>query len=278
MKRSATGKHPSEDTLRAMGRGESVDTAHENHVAACSRCTDEVNMYRGLAEVLGGRISAGACPDSELLVGMESGQSLPEGVRTWVNRHLNQCVECAAEFEALGRISEGGPELPVAVPVLAAATQSIIEKLKALASWSMPLSLAATTRSVPETTGDEKFHRAMAEYRAERYEVAAAGLEEASREPGGQRSEVSFYLGVSLLKIGQLHQAVAALEDAVRRPPRLGEYHWYLAQAYLESGRGEEALKHLKKAARLPGSYQARAKDLAKEVAEILRDEEPPPD
>ena len=137
MKRKGKLVHMSEETLLAMSRGEQVDRAYEEHVSACAHCKEEVNLYRGLVEVLGTGIPSEACPDSQALVSFEAGMLFSKKIGDSIERHLTRCEDCAVEYEALQRVSVEAAKIPVYVPRKAPSGESLGEKLRALVSWSM---------------------------------------------------------------------------------------------------------------------------------------------
>lgn len=275
MSGGARGAHAGEAALRALARGEGAEGEAAEHVAACERCRRELALLRALARIMAREAPAGACPPAELLVRADAGVRLDPGEQRELRRHLTECLDCAAELEALARMRD--PRAGAAeVPARAGETgipEGLGPRLRELVAYSMPLSLAVTTRSRSQGAGREAFREAMEHYRAERYAEAIEGLRRCLEE-GGARAEVSFYLGVCLLREGRSGDAVEQLEQAVRRPPRLGEYHWFLAQAYLEEGRGEEALRHLEQTTELPGPYRDRAKELSRRVEKLRTEEE----
>jgi len=91
----------------------------------------------------------------------------------------------------------------------------------------------------------------------------------AARDEGDASRELPFYLGVCLLGRERAEEAAVELRRAVKKNARLGEDRWFLAQLAL--GRGDDALKQLKKAATLPGPFRARARELAATVEATLQ-------
>ncbi len=81
-----------------------------------------------------------------------------------------------------------------------------------------------------------------------RMDEAVAPLEEVlKRFPAS--AEAHTYLGRALLESGKLAEAVPHLERAAELAPKSAQAHLLLAKAYMRSGRAEEARKHFELAA-----------------------------
>jgi hypothetical protein len=116
------------------------------------------------------------------------------------------------------------------------------------------------------------FHRAMAAYEAGDFSDAAEQLEALSELEPTTSSEVSFYLGVSLLKAGQSHNAILPLKRAVElsNGARQEAGHYYLACAYLKRNQPQQAIAELDSVIGTNGAYGPEAKRLRQQIIESL--------
>jgi tetratricopeptide (TPR) repeat protein len=257
-------QHADDASLRRVARGRG-DAEERAHVEQCRACAKELELLRALGAAVAGLRPPGPCPDALDLVRFHDGHLAPDAAQR-IDAHLTACRTCAGEDEALARAEAGEFRLPIAASAFAGRAQALAEALRGLFTFEMPPSLALTMRGAAAT--DPAYDDAMRQYREGAYDEARRGLEQVlSRE---DRPEAAFYLGACHLKASRWEDAARALELAVQRTPRVGEYHWFLAQALLQLGEGERAAAELEKAAKVPGSRKAQAKDLARKVRATL--------
>ena len=184
-----------------------------------------------------------------------------------VQRHVDGCVECAAELERLARLDALTTKLPVATAP--ARESSLADRLRALVCFEMPQNIVLATRSTAPATASTAFEGAMQEYRERRYGAALDALARA-RDDGDRTSGLNFYLGACLLDARRTAAAVDAFEQAARERPRLAEYRWYLAQALLLDGRAPDALRELEKASSREGPYRDDARELRERLSALI--------
>ena len=262
------GRHLSDRTLADLaGEARSAGSWIMRHLGGCTTCRSELALRRALHQVHDSTPTS--CPEPERLLLLSEGVLDASPEREQLESHILGCSMCAITAEDLWQL---GPRFRGAKRRTATATAvagKLGRQLRQLVSFEMPAPLALTPRGGGRKAGAKIFGSAMAAYRAERYgdarELLAQALEAGESAPG-----LAFYLGVCALHQGDVDAAVAGLERAVRIEPGLGEYNWYLAQALLQSGRGDEALVQLRRAARKPGRYRADARRKAAELAQYL--------
>jgi hypothetical protein len=117
--------------------------------------------------------------------------------------------------------------------------------------------------STPSDTGRQLFQNAMAGYVEGRYGEAVSFLESAvQKEP--KAADVNFYLGVCKLLLGHPQESIAPLKQAVAagNSPYLQSSHYYLAKAYLQQEKFEEAEGEFHDAATISGRLTSEAKSL----------------
>jgi TolA-binding protein len=115
----------------------------------------------------------------------------------------------------------------------------------------------------PSDTGRQLFQNAMAGYVEGRYGEAVSFLESAvQKEP--KAADVNFYLGVCKLLLGHPQESIAPLKQAVAagNSPYLQASHYYLAKAYLQQEKFEEAEGEFHDAAAISGGLTSDAKSL----------------
>jgi hypothetical protein len=107
--------------------------------------------------------------------------------------------------------------------------------------------------STPSDTGRQLFQNAMAGYVQGRY---------VQNEP--KAADVNFYLGVCKLLLGHPQESIAPLKQAVAAgtSPYLQSSHYYLAKAYLQQEKFEEAESELHDAAAISGRLTSDTKSL----------------
>ena len=264
---SAT-RHPSADRLRHFARGEQpADDEVDRHLLMCADCRTEISLVDAVEDAMTGSAS-GRCPPPDLLVRRSVGEELAASQAAELDAHVQTCLQCADDLEALTRADGGAADLPGPPSAGSRALRALRERLRDLVRFDMPVSLAVTARSAAAATGPA-IARGFEAYRAGRYDDAREALDAAYRA-GDQDRDLPLFLGACLLHDGRAEQAVATLREAVRRNPRLGQHRWYLAQALLLAGDGDAALTQLDKAAALPGRYKARARKLRRALQTTL--------
>jgi tetratricopeptide (TPR) repeat protein len=209
----------------------------------------------------------GKCPEAEQLVLFADGRLGRDPELRRLEHHLSRCLHCALIAEDL---RHGVAAQPRARPTRVLATRvvsSLAARLRALVAFEMPVVLALTARGAARAAATPEVQKAMRAYRARRFGEARTQLRRAGAADPGAR----FYLGVCELEAGRAKAAVAALEDAIAVSPALGEYEWYLSQALLLDGRGNDALAHLRRASRRPGPYRSAAGALGRKLEALLR-------
>jgi tetratricopeptide (TPR) repeat protein len=116
------------------------------------------------------------------------------------------------------------------------------------------------------------FDLAMAAYQKSDFTAAAEQLQVVSRlEP--EHVEAHFYWGVSLLLLGRSAEAIVPLRQTAQLSD--GEFYesscYYLALAYLKTGRPQRALTELDAVIQLAGHHQAAAAELKDRVVKSLK-------
>lgn len=128
----------------------------------------------------------------------------------------------------------------------------------ALASFEPPDPPSATLRSATLPDLD----RGLDLYRKRDFGGAVQALQKASRTTSN--AAAPFFLGVSLLRIGETEPAIAALRAATARgdSPYLEEAHLYLARAHFGKGDFRAAERELETAIALKGDRGEEARGL----------------
>ena len=81
--------------------------------------------------------------------------------------------------------------------------------LRSLVSFEMPVHALAVTRGAASTTSAPRFERAMRDYVAGRWGASVRGLR-AARAAGESASDLSLFLGATLLRLGRAEEAFFA--------------------------------------------------------------------
>ena len=87
-------------------------------------------------------------------------------------------------------------------------------------------------------------------------EAAACARQALERQP--QHAAAHSALGLALRRLGQKEEALHALGEAVRLRPERYQYHLHLGETLAEHGRLDAALPHLRIAAEMAPSSDAR--------------------
>jgi tetratricopeptide (TPR) repeat protein len=266
--------HPSDDTLRRMALDPLAGPLWRCHVDACARCRREVALVVALAKAR--RLPAGPCPDALKLV-LLAEERLDHASAPALRAHVGSCPACASDVEGLmAPARQPGPKRSAArsaTRTVAAASTSMVEKLKELSAWQMPVLVPIQVRSSTAPLVSPALRKGLEAYGRGRHAEARKLLEEAVLEPK-PRAEAHYFLAACLVSAGRHDEAVAHLERAGRLQPRVPEYRWMLAQVLLLAGRGEEARVNLRALARKAGSRRAAAKEQLARLRKSLGDSE----
>jgi tetratricopeptide (TPR) repeat protein len=130
-----------------------------------------------------------------------------------------------------------------------------------------PGSKPSTSFSSGAGAGRAFFQQGMLAYVEGRYQDAARLLEK-SLESQPHAVAANFYLGVCRLLQGHAAESVAPLKEALAGPASsfTQSAHFYLAKAYLQMSRLEDAEHEMQAAAALNGSLTAEAQSLATRI------------
>src|SRR5436309_2219546 len=126
---------------------------------------------------------------------------------------------------------------------------------------------AVISSGVVTAQGRTLFQQAMAAYIDGHYADAAASLENALRvEPAA--TDVNFYLGICRIVDGHPADSVPLLKKALAAPPSslTQSAHFYLAKAYVQMQKLDEAETEMQAAAAIPGRLAAAARALLPRV------------
>ena len=259
---ASSTRHLTDAELQRLASG-SDEPRLERHAAECRSCS-------GMLALFGLPRASGACPEPDRLAAFLWGR--PEARSdAALQSHLSACTDCGVELDSLERSAVHARSLP-RLEARAGLAPSLVELLARLIRLEPPASLAVVTRS--GRAAGTGLDRSLADYRSGNYARAARRLEKTPGELLGAAGR--FLLGVCQLLDERTGQSVAELEAAVKSAPRNTEYRWYLAQALLRSGRAQRALGELERIARVPGGLRGPARDAARELARLLRDEASP--
>ena len=140
---------------------------------------------------------------------------------------------------------------------------------------------AVTSSGVVTAQGRTLFQQAMAAYVDGHYADAAASLENALRvEPAA--TDVNFYLGICRIVDGHPADSVLLLKKTLAAPPfsLTQSAHFYLAKAYVQMQKLDEAETEMQAAAAMPGRLAAAARTLLPRIQALRKSlaEHKPPD
>ncbi len=122
---------------------------------------------------------------------------------------------------------------------------------------------AYSSGAVPQNSGRVMFQEAMNLYVDGRYKEAAGYLENAEKlEPNA--ADVNFYLGICRLLEGHPEESMGPLKNAAAAGNSLYRQssHYFLAKAYVQGDRLEDAESEFRKAIAVPGRLTVDAKAL----------------
>lgn len=112
------------------------------------------------------------------------------------------------------------------------------------------------------------FHEGMRFYTDGEYDEASRLLEQCIATDS-EDVLAQFFLGVSLLLDGKPAKAIQNLGEVSIAEPDSEIFHWYLGQAYLKKGLGEEAREEFVKVRDLDGNYRSNAEALIRRIDEM---------
>ena len=117
---------------------------------------------------------------------------------------------------------------------------------------------------------DEVFARAMAAYQADDYPVAIDLLQTLSDLEPTLGTNASFYLGVSLLRVGRTDEALPSLRRALRSSDavRAESIHYYLALGYLREDEQQHAITELDAVIQMKGDYYDSALNIKNQIVD----------
>jgi hypothetical protein len=230
----------------------------------------------------------GPCPEPSLLLRNAEGFEVEGADRVSLERHLTRCRACAladhrlrqARAWASSRVTRAVAASAGAAAATArtartapaagrAALTAVLERLRSLLTFEMPVRQAMVTRAAVREARSGEYQGGLDAYAARRYAVAERKLL-AARAAGERAPELHFYLGALEMRAGRPLEAAASFARVTRARPRIGEMHWHLAQARLAAGDAAGALRALRRAGSLAGPHRERARALAKELREAL--------
>lgn len=213
--------------------------AFENHYVACPRCQDELRLAVAVREAASD-VSGSWFGRRSLMIG-GAGVGLAAAAVLIVLLLPATGSRQASDLARLGEVIQ--PPIYLGIPVRAA-----------------------------DTPADSLFDSAMDAYVAEEFERAADGLA-AALAAGVDSAPAEFFLGSSLLMEDETEDAARAFRRviALGETPYMAEARYYLAKALLRLGQAEEALTHLRLAARQSDELREPATALADSVEEELQ-------
>ena len=169
--------------------------------------------------------------------------------------------EAALELYRLGTVQPPPPDLSKAGQLGTSSSST---------SKTNPSGLAEN----PATSRSSLFQKAMLAYMDKNYAEAGDLLDRAAQaEP--EALNVKFYLGVCRLLEGRPADSIAPLKAVVATPPGMltQSGHFYLAKAYLQMGKLEDAENEMRAAAALPGRLTAEARSLVERIQKVRQHE-----
>ena len=258
------------DRYLASGLSEEDREAFEEHYFGCARCFDDLQVLRTIREELrrgdreielaparrfGGWPAAAA--------GLAAACVLAVGVLLTM-RTSAPVVSEPPVSQTTGRQVPEGPQPRPPEP---AASASALEQL---ARVDPPRYEPARLRNVPDA-GTVRFQSGMEHYRKADYRGALPDLR-AAAELQPDAAHVRFFLGASLLMLGQDSDAIDQLQATVALGDSayLEEAHFYLAKAFLRRNDLDAADTHLKKVIQLGGAARG-AERLLTEIQRLKR-------
>lgn len=255
-------QHPTADALRRVASGSGASEA-SRHVQGCAPCRADVDILRALDAQVGSDESS-ECPDALVLVSFHRGE-LAVAERVQLQRHAGSCPACAVALDVLAADTGAGtpPAAPSTIRRLSTAMDAL---LAGLAAFERPQALVLATRGGATASDVDE---ALAAAGEGRLEDAVVGLRRAIAS-GDADPVLRYHLGGCLVELGQLDEGLTHLEAAARSRRGFGEFAWRYAQALLLAGRGDAALKELKRCARLAGPRADAAREQAASVGEVL--------
>jgi tetratricopeptide (TPR) repeat protein len=119
----------------------------------------------------------------------------------------------------------------------------------------------------------KSFDRAMAAYQAGDFSAAAEKLQTLIELESDVSPEVRFYLGVSLLKVGRMEDAISSLKRVVESTNQTQQEaaHFYLALASLRMNQPQQAITEFDAVVMLNGNFCAEARKIRQQVIEVSR-------
>lgn len=171
--------------------------------------------------------------------------------------------------------------------------QAALELYRLGAVQAPPADLSATGQSASPSTsrnnpkglaenpstgaGRSLFQKAMLAYMDKNY-AAAADLLEKSLQTDPEALNAKFYLGVCRLLEGRPAGSVAPLKAVIAAPAGVLTQagHFYLAKAYLQMGKLDEAENEMRSAAALPGRLTAQARSVLAGIQKVRESAAPP--
>ena len=253
---------------------ETLQEAYERHYFDCERCFEELETYRVIQEALRRSAAQSSEPSALWHRGPVRAWALAAAVIVVV-AGLAMLVRLDAPsgprlspVEDAGEEPDGSPDgtTPQRAEDRTNRPDEAARQLDRLAGVEPPPYSPVTLRG-DRTGADSAFREAMQSYLEGRYDLAADGLADAAAlDPG--RPDIAFFHGASLLLVGKVDEALAALQSTLQLgdSPFFEEAHFYRAKACLANRDPSAARDHLRRVVDAGGPLAAEAQSLLDEL------------